>query len=227
MNWFRYYILQQRYTIQDLKNPKSILSEKDRSMVKILIIDNEEFTKENSLRRLGYNIQKYDDLESLEAAQAFHIIISDVSGVGVKLGSPQEGAFLLNQLRKKYPMKEFAVYSGKLYNTEMTELIQGMNIIQKDQTCDDWSEDIDTLIRKVTNPKQIWQRIAKTMIENDVPTSVLKKMEHEYAEVILDNNGDFSKFPSDNCIKKVDSNITGIIHSLVAGIVLLPFSATA
>ena len=57
MNWFRYYILQQRYTIQDLKDPKSILSEKDRSMVKILIIDNEDFTKENGLRRLGYNIK--------------------------------------------------------------------------------------------------------------------------------------------------------------------------
>ena len=64
------------------------------------------------------------------------------------------------------------------------------------------------------------------MKENDVPTSVLEKMEHEYVEVILDNKGDFSKFPSDNCKKNIDSNITGIIHSLVAGIVLLPFSAT-
>lgn len=224
MNMFDYYILKKRYSITDLVNPKSLLSELDRNAIKVLIVDNEEFMYEESLRRLGFNIQKYNDIESLETAEAFHIVICDVRGVGKKFKSPNEGAFVLNQLKKKYPMKEFAVYSGSLFNTEVTEDLQDINIITKDQPSEDWCNDIDALIRKVTNPKLIWQKIARIMIDNDVPTQVICKMEHEYVEVIKDKKGDFSNFPSSKCLKSVDSNISGIIHSLVAGIVLLPFS---
>lgn len=224
MNKFDYYILKKRYSITDLVNPKTLLSERDRNSIKVLIVDNEDFVYENSLRRLGFNIQKYDDIESLETAEAFHIVICDIRGVGKKFKSPNEGAFVLSQLKKKYPMKEFAVYSGSLFNTELTEDLQDINIITKDQLSDEWCNDIDALIRKVTNPKLIWQKIAHIMINNDVPTNIICKMEHEYVEVVKDKKGDFSKFPSSKCLKSIDGDISGIIHSLVAGIVLLPFS---
>lgn len=224
MNLFKYYILRKRYTISDLVNPKALLSEQDRHSVKVLIVDDEEFTYEDSLRRAGFNIQKYDDIESTEAVEAFHIVICDVRGVGKKFKSQQEGAFVLSRLKQKYPMKEFAVYSGSLFNTDLTETLQNIHIIKKDQPSEDWCNDIDTLIRKVSNPKIIWQKIARIMIENEVPTRVISKMEHEYVEVIRDKNGDFSNFPSPRCLKTLDGDICGIVHSLVAGIVLLPFS---
>ena len=132
MNWFDYHILKRRYTIANLHDPKAALSEEDRGLVKILIIDDKDFEKKENLHNLGFQIQKYDDIESLEAAEAFHIVISDIKGVGAKFGSPKEGAFVLNQLKKKYPMKEFAVYSGSLYNTEISSSLQGINIINKD-----------------------------------------------------------------------------------------------
>ena len=62
------------------------------------------------------------------------------------------------------------------------------------------------------------------MIENEVPTRVISKMEHEYVEVIRDKNGDFSNFPSSKCFTNFNSDISSLIHSLVASIVLLPFS---
>ena len=61
MNIFKYYILRKRYTISDLVNPKALLSEQDRQAVKVLIVDDEEFTYVDSLRRVGFNIQKYDE----------------------------------------------------------------------------------------------------------------------------------------------------------------------
>lgn len=224
MNFINYYILRKRYTISDLVNPKAILTEQDRNAVKVLIVDDEEFTYEDSLRRAGFNIKKYDDIESIEAANAFHIVICDIRGVGKKFKSQQEGAFVLSCLKKRYPMKEFAVYSGSLFNTDLTETLQNIHIIKKDQPSEDWCNDIDTLIRKVTNPKIIWQKIARIMIENEVPTQIISKMEHEYVEVIRDRKGDFSRFPSSRCLNKVDTDISGIIHSLVGGIILLPFS---
>lgn len=227
MNWFEYHILKRRFTIANLHDPKAILSKKDRNVVRILIIDDNDFERQDQLRRLGFNIQKYDDIESLETAEAFHIVISDIKGVGSKFGSPQEGAFVLNQLKIKYPMKEFAVYSGSLYNTEISSSLQGINIINKDNTTDEWTNAIDSLIRKVTNPKQIWRKIAKTLIENEVPAQIIQKVEHEFVEIVLEKGGDFSGFPSKRCRDGLSSDVSGILQSLAAGIILLPFSLKA
>ena len=133
MNCFDYYILRKRYTIADLINPKASLSKKDRQSIKVLIVDDDEFMYEDSLRRVGFNIQKYDDIESIEAAEAYHIIICDVCGVGKKFLSPKEGAYVLNRLKNTYPMKEFAVYSGSLFNADLTSSLQNIQIIKKDQ----------------------------------------------------------------------------------------------
>ena len=227
MNWFDYYILKRRYTIANLHDPKAALSEEDRGLVKILIIDDNYFEKKENLHNLGFQIQKYDDIESLEAAEAFHIVISDIKGVGAKFGSPKEGAFVLNQLKKKYPMKEFAVYSGSLYNTEISSSLQGINIINKDNSTDEWADEIDSLIRKVTNPKHIWKKIAKMLIENEVPSKVIQKVEHEFVETVLDKGGNFSGFPSRRCRDELNNDVAGILHSLIAGIILLPFSLKA
>ena len=224
MNFFKYYILRKRYTISDLQDPRTALNATDRNLVKILIVDDDVFNHEDRLRRLGFNIQKYDDIESLEAAEAFQVIICDVKGVGKKFGSQIEGAFVLNQLKKAYPMKEYAVYSSSLYNSEMTTALQGISIINKDQPSEDWCNDVDSLIRKVTNPKLIWQKIAFKMIENNIPTRVIQKVEHEFVECVRDKAGDFTGFPSSKCLSDVDGDVSGIIHSLIAGTVLLPIS---
>lgn len=224
MNFFKYYILRQRYQITDLQDPRTVLTATDRNKVKILIVDDDVFNHEERLRRLGFNILKYDDIESLEGVEAFQIVICDVKGVGKKFGSSLEGAFVLNQLKQAYPMKEYAVYSSSLYNPEMTSALQGISIIKKDQPSDEWCNDIDSLIRNVTNPKLIWQKIAIKMIENNIPTSVIRKVEHEYVECVRDKAGDFTGFPSKHCLSDVESDVSGIVHSLIAGIVLLPLS---
>lgn len=224
MNWFLHKVLRQKYTIKDLSDPRSVLKEIDKSKIKILFIDDEDFLYEKELKNLGYYIQTKKDISALEEAEGFDVIISDVKGVGKSFKSELEGAFVLNRLKEKYPFKVYAVYSSKLFDNKTTEHLKGISNIKKDQGIEDWVDDIESLIRDVMDPKRVWKKLVGVMIANDVPTSDLVVLEHEFVEVIKDKNGDFKDFPSKKCSSKLSRDVSGTVQSLVAGLLLLPFN---
>lgn len=210
------------YTIKDLNTP--ILKSKNigniRNRYKILIIDDEPFIYYEELRNIGFNLTKKEDVTHLEDVEAYPIVISDIKGVGKSYNSRFDGAMLIRELKKKYPFKIFAAYTGSTYNPTINSYLDGVNIIKKDIEIDDWCQEIDALIKRVSDPKYIWSKIRDILIEEDIPLIELAKLENEYVDIILNKNGDFHNFPSKKTKLNINTDVRSIINSLVAGLIL-------
>ena len=66
------------YSIQDLNTPSQKLHSNYRDKVKIVFIDDEDFIYIDDLRRSGFNITQYHDIEDLQTLGTFHVIICDI-----------------------------------------------------------------------------------------------------------------------------------------------------
>ena len=111
------------------------------------------------LRKSGFDIRKYDDALDLQMFDSYPIIICDIKGVGKDFKSPMGGAFLIRELKKKYPLKAYAAYTGSTYDISINNYLEGVSIIKKDIEIDDWCIEIDNLIRNISDPKEVWLKI--------------------------------------------------------------------
>lgn len=199
----------------------SFRPESQRGSFKIAVIDDDDFVYEGKLRKLGFNIDKYDDITNLEMVSAYNIIISDIKGVGKHFNSEFEGAFLLYELKKKYPFKAFAAYTSSSYDIRINTFLAGIEIIKKDSSIELWSEAIDSLISSVSNPKLVWNKMRKSLLDKDVSLLELERLEDEFVDRILNRNGDFTGFPSKKSSKGISPDAIETISAISAGIIKL------
>ena len=105
-NWF--YL---RYNANDLNgiNLLNGINEKDlRKNISILVIDDSDFPLQEPLETIGFKFTKKSGNEEsfcINDYAEYDIILCDISGVGMKLNSKFQGAFLANEIKKAYPNK--------------------------------------------------------------------------------------------------------------------------
>jgi hypothetical protein len=203
-----------RYTINDLNTATILFKPVQRADVKILIIDNENFIYEEELRSRGFNIHCINDVQNLELVNAYPIIISDIRGVGASMKMDKEGASLLRELRKKYPSKIFAAYSGSTFDTTYNAYLEGITIIMKGAQLDQWTDSLDLLIEKATNPIEKWKALRLFLLDKGIDLLELSKLEHEYVNIVLNKDNDFSNFPSKSTQKGINPELIKTIGSL-------------
>ena len=216
MGWFKH----KRYTIKDLNTPSRKIKSASRDRFKIAIIDDEDFVFLEELRKSGFDIRKYDDALDLQMFDSYPIIICDIKGVGKDFKSPMGGAFLIRELKKKYPLKAYAAYTGSTYDISINNYLEGVSIIKKDIEIDDWCIEIDNLIRNISDPKEVWLKIRDILLKEEVDLISLANLEDEYVDIILNKNGDFHNFPSANKENTLNPDVRAVVQSLVAGIIL-------
>jgi len=207
------------YSIQDLNTPSQKLHSNYRDKVKIVFIDDEDFIYIDDLRRSGFNITQYHDIEDLQTLGTFHVIICDIKGVGKHFHTSAEGAFLIRELKKKYPYKVFAAYTGSTNRIGINDYLRGVYIIKKDIDMDDWCNEIDLLVKKAVNPQYIWSSIREILLNENVSTLNVAKLEHKYVDIILNRDGNFNDFLKDKTIA-INDNVRDIITSLISNIAL-------
>lgn len=216
MGWFKH----KRYTIKDLNTPSRKIKSASRDRFKIAIIDDEDFVFLEELRKSGFDIRKYDDALDLQMFDSYPIIICDIKGVGKDFKSPMGGAFLIRELKKKYPSKAYAAYTGSTYDISINNYLEGVSIIKKDIEIDDWCIEIDNLIRNISDPKEVWLKIRDILLKEEVDLISLANLEDEYVDIILNKNGDFHNFPSAKKENTLNPDVRAVVQSLVAGIIL-------
>ena len=121
-------------------------------------------------------------------------------------------------MKKRYPYKVFAAYTGSTYDISINSYLEGVHIIKKDIDVDDWCTEIDLLIKKSVDPSIIWDTIRNTLIKEEVPTLMIAKLEHDYVDILLNKKGDFREFPSEKTLK-INADIRSVIQSLVANVI--------
>lgn len=170
------------------------------------------------LRRLGFNITTYKDVTDLNMLSSYDVIICDIKGVGKDFDSEFEGAFLLRELKKKYPYKGFAAYTGSAFDIRINTFLIDIQIIKKDITIDEWCTAIDSLIRNICEPKIVWNRIRKDLLDKDVSLLDLERLEDEFVDRVLNHNCDFSNFPSPKTKKVISAEALKLLSSIASNL---------
>ena len=206
-----------KYTIQDLNITGSSYSHAQRERFKIAFIDDEDFVYQSRLANLGFRINKYEDVQDLNMLSSYDIIISDIRGVGKSFNSEAEGAFLLHELKRTYPYKVYAAYTGSAFDVKINTYLSGIQVIKKDISIEEWSAAIDSLISDISNPKRVWKRMRSELLDIEVPLTDLMKLEDEFVFKVL-NNESLADFPSGKIRSHLSQDAIKIISSTAAAL---------
>lgn len=160
-----------------------------RKNTEILIIDDEEFTYLDILRKHEYNLTEKTDLSDLKDAEAYTIILCDVAGVGKFLGSRYGGAYLIKQLKEKYPTKIIIAYSANNYNAEYQKYLDYADgIVPKGSySSEDWASLLDKLLMDSVDPVINWKKARKELLDAGVATIDIAKYESDYVKAVKNN----------------------------------------
>lgn len=216
------YIFGTLYQLSDLDTSNRAFSSINvRSRIPVLIIDDEEFAYLNELRNEKYNLTHIKDIEDYCAVEAYPVVICDVKGVGHKFNKDKEGAYVVKELRKRYPFKQFAVYSaGTDYRIESMNDFEGIQRIKKDADMEMWCSYIDEMIRRASDPKECWKTIRNFLLTKDVPIKEVMLLESNYVEIYNKRPQDMKNFPEEKKFPSLTSDIRSIVQSMIAGVLL-------
>lgn len=209
----------QIYKLSDLNTTKRAFdSLSARSKIPVLLIDDEGFTYLDELRNEKFNITSIRDIEDYNAVEAYPVVICDIKGVGHKFNKEKEGAYVVRELKKRYPFKQFAVYSaGADYNVESMNDLEGIKRIKKDVGMDMWCTYIDEMIRLASDPIEIWKTIRDFLLNKDVPIKDVMFLEDNYVDIYINRPQDMNNFPNPKKYPSLGEDVRTVVQSMVAG----------
>ena len=211
-------VIGKKYSIADLNTSRNALSSIDiKSRIPILIIDDEDFVYKEDLRDEKYNVTCVKNIEDLNAVEAYPIVICDIKGVGTQFDEEKEGAFVVRELKKKYPFKQLAVYSGSDYKLELMSDLEGVVTIKKGAKLDMWRPYCDELIRRASDPKENWKTLRDYLLKKDVPIEEVMKLESNYVDIYNHRPKDMKLFPEEDLFPNLSQDIRGVVQSMIAG----------
>lgn len=218
----RPFVIGKVYSIDDLTTPKQVLSSIDvRPRIPILIIDDEGFVYKEDLRDEKYNIHCLTIIEDFAAVAQYPIVICDIKGVGTNFDKEREGLFVIRELKKKYPFKQYAVYSGATnYQIDALDWIEGVSRIKKDPEIEDWRSYLDEFIRRATDPKENWKKIRDFLLQKDVPLLDVLLLESSFVDIYNNRPDQMNLFPEEKKFPSITQDIRSIIQSMIAGALL-------
>lgn len=202
-----------------LKSPNSI--NELRKYANILVIDDNEFVPERFLRANGYQMQHKIDIDTIKDVAPYDIIMCDISGVGKKLGFEREGAFIIREIHANYPNKRIIAYSSNTYDASYNQFFSMADFVApKDLGIDDWIGVLDDQVKKSVDPVKQWEKIRDYLLENNVSTLTIAKIEDKYVSAVNKKSFDSLKAYVAGKDTKLGSIIMDFSSSLCAKIIL-------
>jgi CheY-like chemotaxis protein len=206
--------------IENLKDLK-LKTDNTRENIKILIIDDdeEENVKNlvNDLRNYGFNIILTYDIADISMVQDYNIIICDIKGVGKNLNSQFEGAQLIKEIRRKYPDKYLIAFTA--YTLDVTYNIffkECDMVVKKDISTDEWVNKLDDIIKLLLDPIKRWQRIRLYLVNKEISTEIIYKIEKAYIKSIQKHNNRYlDRFLTYKNIPEIVNNIIQLLIPFV------------
>lgn len=202
-----------------LKLPNSIAEL--RKHVNMLVIDDNDFTPESFLKANGYQLHHKTDIDTIKDVEPYDIVLCDISGVGKKLGYAKEGAFIIREIHANYPNKRIVAYTSFTYNPDYNQFFSMADFVApKDMGIDDWIDVLDEQVKKAIDPVNQWKKIRDYLLENDVSTLTIAKIEDKFVAAVEKRNFDKLKDFVAGKESKLNSIITDFLSSLCAKLIL-------
>lgn len=192
-----------------------------RKNASILVIDDNDFSPETYLKKNGYQIHHKTDIETIKDVEPYDIILCDISGVGKKLGYTKEGAFIIREIHSNYPSKRIIAYTAYTYNPEYNQFFSMADFVApKDFALDDWINVLDDQIKQAIDPVCQWKKIFNYLVECDISTLTITKIEDKYVSAIQKKNFDGLKKYIEGKDPKLSSFVSDFLSSLCAKLIL-------
>lgn len=155
----------------------------------ILIIDDDPFTYEEALKKNEFMIDYKSDVQSLKEVEAYSVILCDIAGVGKFLESQYEGAYLVQQIKEKYPHKTVIVYSGNKFTTAYQEYLNYADYtMQKGATLEKWNTLLTQIVREGADPVRQWIKTRTALLEAGLSIVEVAKLEDKYVRAIKNSS---------------------------------------
>lgn len=209
-----YFIVGNPKTIQDLNGISNLSQGEMRKKTEIAVVDDEFFLKRNTLQQHGYRIQEVGDLKDIKAIEGYQIILCDIKGVGVHFDSPYEGGHLIEEINKFYPNKVIIAYTGERFDPTYNRFFQiADRSIRKDADNDEWIQVLDDSLKLVNDPCEQWKKTRRSLLDLNISTVNLIKIEDLYVRSILAQKDLVS---NDKIINSLTSDAKSIVLNLVS-----------
>lgn len=213
-------------SISDLDKSKLIFKPLKRVDVQILVIDDEPFEFMDFLRKHDFNIKYVEDIPAINHVLAYDIIICDIKGVGKKLGTKNEGAHIISEIRKMYPFKTVIGYTGHQHDPSINKyLLLADDVYKKDLDGDELLEKLDYEVSKVTGVEDQWNRIKKYLLDEGLKLYDIALLENQFV-TILNKGGDIKEFPKKNERNELPSDVRAVLQSFVASAIFASITGT-
>jgi hypothetical protein len=214
-----FYTLGKPYGIKDLNIPSLKLKTLERKQIPILVIDDEPFTYLDHIKNHRFDIEYFEDINTIETAEAYEVILCDIQGVGKKFQSKFQGAHVIAELRKKYPFKTIIAYTGYTHDPTFNRFFALADFsVKKDIDGDEWIDKLDQAISIATDPKNKWVKVRNYLLEHNVPLFDIMKLENEYVKLLIDGKP-IDGFPSAKLSNEISGDIRAVLQSFTASII--------
>jgi DNA-binding NtrC family response regulator len=171
-------------TIKDI-NEKDVNISELRREFRICVIDDEEFAPMKKLTNSRFDIMECPDPTDILQLNDYSIVLCDIKGVGMHFGSEFQGAFLIKEIRQRFPYKTIISYTGETWDQTYNEyLSQADDWIQKDAKIEEWILKLDNAIRKASKPTEIWKKVRRHLVSQDIDTYEILKLEDAFTRAI-------------------------------------------
>lgn len=155
-----------------------------RQKATILIIDDQEFVYESGLRNSQFNITIHTKWNDIRDVEPYDVIVSDNHGV-VNLTDGSDGLTMVNQGRKLYPDKNFALYSGNLLDIRDHDA-EGLIIRTKGDSIETWISMLDDLIKDCYDPRKVWEKMRRILATSNMSEKEMRRIQHYFVLSVLE-----------------------------------------
>lgn len=209
-----------RYTIDDITISEMTKKERLNDLRKktdILIIDDEAFAPQSFLESNNYRFTNKSDIDNIRDVSEYPIVLCDIRGVGQRLSSTYEGAFVIKEIKKNYPEKIVLAYTASQYDPSYNNyLLTADDVLQKNLPTEDWLDALDKYIYMISDPIFQWKKFRNQLLENDVSLLEVAKFENVFVKSYM--KGDFKNFK--NLSTKLEGNVKSIFTKFVETVLI-------
>ncbi|MEZ8077937.1 hypothetical protein ACED27_23290 [Vibrio sp. FF112] len=208
-----------RYLLSELNGHINTINA-ERASIPIAVIDDLDVPYIEAVRNCGYKgITHYTDIDNFEMLSVYQVIICDIRGVGKKL-SKNEGAFIIQQLRKVYPDKYIIAMSSNLYHLPIQNYIGVADAkLKRDVSSDRVIREIEKGVAVMSSRKERWLRFRDYLLKtHQMDLYDVWQIEQEFIKSVLTH--DRKGFEESDVLKKHGGDmVKGLLVNFISGII--------
>ena len=169
----------------------------DRPKIRVAIIDDQPFPFTNALEAEGCHVQVFDDYSSKISQRNeklkiihlanFDIIVCDIHSIGAQIFPGSEGISVLEDLRKKHPLKVIVAYTGDpgAILTKLKRQDTVDRIFAKEWSVDDFLFNFREILDIFTKPKNRWDFIQNRLTHLGLAQHKISSVQKVFVENVL------------------------------------------